>query len=464
MHFHQYVFSILVLSAYTTAFYVWNSDSAVESPGSKDENVEKRAPFYTWRDEPTESDGTDSNPPTLKIKRKPQKVAESLHARIQREVDYVANKYGRRNLKESSVKGNGDTARQHQPRGSPVKRDNQYSIETAAPASQTNSVAVHQDGTDFSYFASIALGSEGKEMYVLIDSGAANTWVMGADCTTRACNAHNTFGKEDSDTLEVLDKEWSVSYGTGDVSGVIFNDTVSLAGFTIPFSFGGALEASDDFLNYPMDGILGLGRAASNELDVPTIMDVLSQEKKLKANLFGVNLQRHADGATDGEVTFGEWDESKFEGDLKWISSTAKDGLWEIQIDDVSVGDEGVGFKGKKAVIDTGTSFILLPPSDAQKLHAQIPDASIKGATYDLPCSTTANLRFTFAGVGYDVPPKDYVGNTTSGDRCLSNIIPRQYSGPDNWLMGDTFLKNVYAVFDFDQDRIGKPLQPTPRL
>ena len=64
----------------------------------------------------------------------------------------------------------------------PVKRDNDYSIITASQPSQTNSMAVHEDGTDFSYFSAVNFGSHGKPMYMLIDTGAANTWVMGANC------------------------------------------------------------------------------------------------------------------------------------------------------------------------------------------------------------------------------------------------------------------------------------------
>ena len=54
-----------------------------------------------------------------------------------------------------------------------------------------------------------------------------------------------------------------------------------------------------------MDGILSLGRLTSNTMDVPTIMEALSNAKVLTANLFGVNLQRNSDGSTDGEVNFG---------------------------------------------------------------------------------------------------------------------------------------------------------------
>jgi len=347
-------------------------------------------------------------------------------------------------------------------RGSRVKRTNNYKIVTASQPSQSNSMAVNQDGTDYSYFSTLKFGSSGESLYMLVDTGAANTWVMGSDCTSRACNAHNTFGQANSGTLQITNTPWDVTYGTGKVSGVVVNDTVSLAGYTLPIAFGSASETSDDFLTYPMDGILGLGRPKSNVMGVPTVIEALESAQLLKAKLLGINLQRNADGATDGEVNFGAVDSSKFTGDLSYTTSVSHDGLWEVPVDDAGVDNVGCKFSGKTAIIDTGTSFVLMPPDDAQKLLTQIPKSQQNGESFNIPCSSTVAVQFTFSGVTYNVSAKDYLGKTIDGgNMCASNIIGRQTFGANQWLMGDAFLKNVYTVFDFDKDRIGKHLCTT---
>lgn len=66
-------------------------------------------------------------------------------------------------------------------------------------------------------------------MYMLIDTGAANTWVMGANCTSDACERHNTLGEQDSKTLEATGSTFNLTYGTGSISGVTVNDTVEIA-------------------------------------------------------------------------------------------------------------------------------------------------------------------------------------------------------------------------------------------
>ena len=82
-------------------------------------------------------------------------------------------------------------------------RQNKYTIVDNSDPEQENSVAVDQDGKDLSYMVAVTLGSNKEEYHLLLDSAASNTWIMGNDCDTDACQEHNTFGKGDSDTLQV---------------------------------------------------------------------------------------------------------------------------------------------------------------------------------------------------------------------------------------------------------------------
>lgn len=296
---------------------------------------------------------------------------------------------------------------------------------------------------------------------MLIDSGSANTWVMGSDCDSKACQIHNTFGSDDSTTLQKTSQTWSLAYGTGEVKGVVANDTVSFADYTLHMGFGLASTASDDFNNYPMDGILGLGRPSSDALGTPTIMEVLDQQGNLSKNLIGVHLQRASDGTKDGQITFGGVDSSKFNGKLSY-TKVANDASWEIPADDAGVDGKAVGFTGKSAILDTGTSYILMPPSDAQKLHSLVPGSTQNGEIFVVPCSSSANLYFSFSGVRYTVSPKDYVGQDL-GNGCQSKVIGHQAFGPDDWILGAVFLKNVYTVFDFDNNQIGLGTQSSTK-
>ncbi|KEF52681.1 uncharacterized protein A1O9_11098 [Exophiala aquamarina CBS 119918] len=338
-----------------------------------------------------------------------------------------------------------------------TKRNNAFSVTNSSKPNAPNAMSISQDGADFTYFSVMKFGSPGRDMYMLLDSGSANTWLMGSSCQSQACQIHNTFGHANSDTLNLTQTTFSLAYGTGQVQGTMASDTVSFANYSLELGFGMATTASDDFLNYPMDGILGLGRAASEELGVQSLMDALDDQEGLKEKIFGIHLQRSSDGTKDGQITFGGVDASKFKGKLEYTNAI-NNSTWEIPLDDGGVDDKGVGFKGKSAIVDTGTSYWLAPPGDADALHALIPGSYHNGETYLVPCSTTANVFVTFSGVNYTISPKDYVrgGATGSADgMCYSNIIGHQAYGPNQWILGDVFLKNVYTVFDFDNARVG---------
>ena len=231
------------------------------------------------------------------------------------------------------------------------------------------------------------------------------------------------------------------------------SDSVAFANYSVELGFGIATTASTDFNSYPMDGILGLGRASSDILGTPTLMDVLDKKNELASNIIGIHLQRNSDGAKDGQITFGAVDKTKFKGDISYTKALAN-GNWEIPVGDSSVNGISTKLVSKTAIIDTGTSYVLMPPTDAEALHALIPGSVANGEYYNIPCTATADVQFTFSGVAYSVSPKDYIGKPT-GNLCTSNIIGHQAFGPNEWILGDVFLKNVYSVFDYDKERIG---------
>lgn len=252
-----------------------------------------------------------------------------------------------------------------------------------------------------------------------------------------------------------------MAYGTGSVEGVQGTDTVKLGTMSASLTFGLAQSVSDEFLSYPMDGILGLGRPETLASDAtgvkaPSFLDALVSQKVISSKLFGLALWRSADGGNnDGEINFGSPDSSRYDGDLNNIAAVkSTSGFWEIPIADAGVDGKKVGTTGRTAIIDSGTSFILMPQDDAAKLHKAIPNSSQNDESFTVPCDSTNKVQIVFGTVTYDISPKDYIGNP-SGSGCASNIIGRQVFGSKQWLLGDVFMKNVYTVFDYDQQRVG---------
>ncbi|KAJ6123828.1 hypothetical protein N7471_011145 [Penicillium samsonianum] len=339
----------------------------------------------------------------------------------------------------------------------PVRRDDGYKIVESHKPSLANSAPLNQDGTDYSYFSPIYVGSEKQEMWMGIDTGAPNTWVFDSECTEPVCTRHHKFDRSASTSYTTDNSTFSLFYGSGKVDGKMGTDTLSIAGLEVSQTFGQANNASEAFQSYPFDGILGLGRSHTEGWNLPSFMDLVAEKKLIKSNLVGFSLSRSADGGKDGEINFGDVDTTKFDGTISYTATNDK--IWSIPVDDAYVNGKSCNFSGKSATIDTGTTYLLIPPADAKALFSLVPHASQQPDNpnnYLIPCNSTATIEFEFSGVKYNVSPKDYVGNTESdgSDYCISTIVGYASNGA-NWLVGDVFLKNVYTVFDFDNGQIG---------
>lgn len=339
------------------------------------------------------------------------------------------------------------------PNDGPVKRDNNYDIMEAEDTGDKLTAGIDQDGTDYSYFIEVQFGSKGKELHMLVDTGAGSSWVMGSDCDTKACSLHDSFGSDDSDTFEESSDTFSVAYGSGNVKGKLASDTVSVAGMSFKYEFGVADQTSDDFVNFAFDGILGL---AMNEGAGQNFLQAMADADEVDANIFGVSLNRAADGNNDGEIKFGSPDEDRYEGDMMYTDVGSDDGNWAIELDDAAYDGKSADVGGVLAYIDTGTTFIFGPEDLVKSFHGVIPDAeSSDGTSYKVPCDSDKALTFSFSGVDFEVSPKDWISPPNSDGSCTSNIYGQEVV-KGSWLMGSTFIKNVYTVFDKDKKRIGK--------
>lgn len=332
------------------------------------------------------------------------------------------------------------------------KRENRYQIQEAVNPKDPMTAGINQDGTDFAYFVRVELGSKHKALNMLLDTGAGSSWVMGPGCKDQACSMHSTFGPEDSDTFHDTQQEFTVSYGSGMVNGKLIEDSISLAGASFDFKFGMAGTTSTEFVKFPFDGILGLSMTRGNN---DNFFAKMSEASKMEKNMFCVALNRASDGPNHGEIKFGSVNQDKFTGNISYTPLASQDGEWSIPIDDMAFDGKEAKVGGVHAFIDTGTSFIFGPPDWVDKLHKLIPGSKTgDGQTYHVPCDTTKPLVFTFSGVDWEVSAQDWIAPKNSDGECTSNVYGYEVA-KGAWLIGDTFLMNVYSVFDKDEKRIG---------
>jgi acyl CoA:acetate/3-ketoacid CoA transferase alpha subunit len=114
---------------------------------------------------------------------------------------------------------------------------------------------------DMQYYGPLTIGTPAQPFTVIIDTGSSNLWVPSSSCTSLACTTHNKYNQAKSSTYVANNKKFSIQYGSGAVSGVLSEDTVTLAGVsTKSVTFGQAtVEPGLTWVESPADGLAGFG-------------------------------------------------------------------------------------------------------------------------------------------------------------------------------------------------------------
>ena len=215
--------------------------------------------------------------------------------------------------------------------------------------------------------------------------------------------------------------------------------------------FGVSLVESEQFtVGIPFDGLMGLAQSPLSNQGVLTPVETLAKQGLISEAITSYKISRVADGLNDGEITFGGLDQSKFDPNtLVTIDNVNQQGFWEAPFT-ASVQGQDLGLKGRTAILDTGTTLMIVPQSDANAVHAMIPGAkSDRQGGFTIPCTTNTVVSLTFGGQAFDINPLDLLfapldPNNLQGD-CISGISSGQIGGPQEWLYVDCLPNSAQA-------------------
>ncbi|XP_072743890.1 uncharacterized protein [Anoplolepis gracilipes] len=311
---------------------------------------------------------------------------------------------------------------------------------------------------DLQYFGPITIGTPPQSFTILFDTGSSNLWVPSAKCDSnnQACQTHNKYDSSKSSTYKPNGEPLSIYYGTGSLSGILSSDTVNVADLQVQNQvFGEAItEPGETFVYANFDGILGMGYDSLSEDGVTTVFTNMVNQKLVEEPLFSFYLSRDPKADLGGELILGGIDQNHYEGELSYVPVTEK-GYWQIAMDSVQVGDDPTGCKGGcQAIADTGTSLIVGPEDDIDKINEAI-GADEYG---NIDCGTLDKLpviNVVLNGKLYPLKPQDYVLQLPNEDGSVSCSSGFSGSYDSLWILGDVFLGRYYTVFDMGNNQVG---------
>ncbi|WFD24945.1 cathepsin D [Malassezia equina] len=348
----------------------------------------------------------------------------------------------------------------------------------ASSHTKRQQVGLGDSGADSYYFAPIGIGTPLKTMDVVLDTGSSDFWLADAACST-ARNCPSSMVKYDaskSSTYHNSGTQFQVQYGSGAVKGTLATDAVSLADYNISsVSFGQASQLAKNTIRPPASGIMGMGFDTLSTTGTMPLWQILTERHLLHDYLFSFQLTTNfgrvesSDEINAGGVfTLGVLDSQQYSGDVTWLplaEGYGPNGLgyWAIDIDQMAVNGQRIrmGNMGV-AAIDTGTTLIGGPQPLVEQIHSIIPGArplSQSSQYFTFPCKQKFEVQFVFGGRAFTLSNEDLnLGPaSTFGSSCVSAIFisPSQSNRMPAWIVGDSFLKTVFAAFGSSPPSVG---------
>lgn len=338
------------------------------------------------------------------------------------------------------------------------------------------------------YMAEIEVGSNNQKVYVQIDTGSSDFWVVASDdiyCDkgTAAslsrrdgsdddyesedfnCSTYGTFDASESTSFTTNDTTFYIIYGDGThANGTWGQDTLTFGGVSVKDM---NLAVCNDTTITP--GLLGIGliwnEATYSGEDPYTYANLpvkLVQEGIIEKAAYSIYLH-----ANHSELLFGAVDTAKFDGELVQFPVVNSGFLYGYdEPTDLAITLNGLSFYNNNtgstdtimsgaapALLDTGTTYTSFP-EDMLNLMVEILGYQYY-AEYELyggECSVADDMviKFDFQNYIMELALSDFlVGAGTSDDSSLCFFTAQNV---DNYtiILGDKFLKHIYMVADLE--------------
>ncbi|KAJ7782162.1 acid protease [Mycena olivaceomarginata] len=280
--------------------------------------------------------------------------------------------------------------------------------------------------------------------FVLFLAGSSDLWIPSSSCTSSTCSSKSKYKATSSSTSSKKTGTFSIEYGDG--------STVAVA----KQYFSPVTTLSSSFKDDPIDGILGLAFPAISNLNQNPFFVNADADGVVDTNQFGFYL-----ASSGSELFLGGANSDHYTGDIEFNSVDSSGGFWQATGASAKVGSS-TAVSGIQTIIDSGTTLMYGPAADVKKIFAKVTGSKVydstNGATTPTPCATPPTIAFSWGGSDWAISADNLnLGQTESGSKdCVASLAAQDLGlGDGVFLLGDAFMKNVYTVFDADQEAVG---------
>merc|ERR1712065_84790 len=211
------------------------------------------------------------------------------------------------------------------------------------------------------------------------------------------------------------------------MGGYLSEDTVTVAGLAVKSVTFGEVTSATGFDGVTFDGLFGLAYKSISADGVEPVFATMVSQGLVGQNLFGVYLSNETT-----KITHEQW----YVIDIGKVTANGK-----------TIANHIFHASG---IVDTGTSLLIVPPDTYTAM----------GISVNQDCSGISSLPtigITIGSTEFQMTPAQYVIKITQGGstQCLSGITGASVGTEFTYILGDTFLRTVYTVFNIGASTIG---------
>ncbi|TXT07401.1 hypothetical protein VHUM_03121 [Vanrija humicola] len=330
-----------------------------------------------------------------------------------------------------------------------------------------------------------------------IDLGSSDMWVAADTCNTLNCKSASVL----YNSSQSMDTETNIglNYQTGSVAGNVFWEQVTLGTFSIGWqAFVAATTVyNEDLGGGNFEGLIGLAfpqnsvilskipAGTSSQPDGATFLDNLfgSGASAPSQRFFSLSLERREDVRTSSTFGIGALSTTACPGNCapNYVQVIPAPNLgrtgflhWRVQMDRITA----TKFADPKAGTGATTTNVTLGPSQvdstrrtplaivdsgglatlvgnkafADNIYAPFGVKASGDGLYRMPCNVPITLTVTIGGFDYPIHPLDmsYVDpSDPTQSTCIGAVQVAPLANNADFVLGSSFLKNVYSVFQY---------------
>ncbi|KAF3763818.1 acid protease [Cryphonectria parasitica EP155] len=351
----------------------------------------------------------------------------------------------------------------------------------------------------------------GVPVEVIIDTGSSDTWLVqaGFTCVDEDGNVQEEadcyFGPTFNGTFDegsIADENFNIEYGDGEfLTGVFGYENVTVAGITVDHQQVALVNYSYWFGDSVTSGLMGLAYPLLTSAYEGSDPDADSLETQVEYNsiittmineslidpVFSLALERNSDGgylafgglppvnytgsfATTPILMIEVYDEPEMATQYSFYTIIADAYIYEGSSNQTDAlaeswseayAPETVNTTQFPIIVDSGTTLLYLPTELYDDIAALYDPAVVyiddQGASF-APCDASVPyLGVQINGTVFDISEADmlmqeYTVELSGTEYCL--IGPQDGGSEGPYILGDTFLNNVIAVFDVGASEI----------